>query len=390
MASLWFFNLALKCLNHFAWPLIALGYPLCASVQAIESDAYRETRNLISYWILLTLIYLFEYAFMRLLQWFQFWPYIKLVIIIWLIVPDFGRASHVYNTLVRSYISINSQVVICRLNNWKKFFVKKDNFLLHAERYIKENGIEALEKLLASQNTTCKSDEGTNAIGAPDDKEMQQNTTSKPNAEGTIANRTTDIKGMQQTIGKKLQPEDNKIKDLEVIEKKEIPAEKQDIPVMPKPVPSQNTSSPSIESKGKTGKDTTGGELPQSSTHREVQKEWTCALCQVKTCSEKTLDEHLHGKKHRNAYEALKAKNLKIDQSKGELKQKNIINEPNSKAKKVEGTEKNSMKGIPKKPFGMNPFEVRCEVCNIYCPGQVAMIAHLKGKKHLDNIKNLS
>ncbi|RDX86183.1 HVA22-like protein a, partial [Mucuna pruriens] len=49
-------------------PLLALGYPLCASVQAIETDSYKETRDLISYWILLSLIYLFEYAFSRLLQ----------------------------------------------------------------------------------------------------------------------------------------------------------------------------------------------------------------------------------------------------------------------------------------------------------------------------------
>ncbi|KAL2344450.1 hypothetical protein Fmac_005735 [Flemingia macrophylla] len=36
---------------------------ICASVQAIKTDSYKETRDLISYWILLSLIYLFEYAF---------------------------------------------------------------------------------------------------------------------------------------------------------------------------------------------------------------------------------------------------------------------------------------------------------------------------------------
>jgi hypothetical protein len=41
----------------------------CASVQAIETDSYEETKHLISYWILLSLIYLFEYAFMSLLPW---------------------------------------------------------------------------------------------------------------------------------------------------------------------------------------------------------------------------------------------------------------------------------------------------------------------------------
>ncbi|RHN62648.1 hypothetical protein MtrunA17_Chr4g0049691 [Medicago truncatula] len=113
MASSWLLKLAFKCIHHFAWyanafPFFLLHLPshyelhanqrypsfisfyfighlllwciLCkffidlgclvfASVLAIETDSYAETTDLISYWILLSLIYLFEYAFMRLLQW---------------------------------------------------------------------------------------------------------------------------------------------------------------------------------------------------------------------------------------------------------------------------------------------------------------------------------
>lgn len=82
---------------------------------------------------------------------FQFWPYIKLMIIFCLVTPDFGRASYAYNNLIRTCISLNPQAIICRLNNWRKFFVKKDDFLLHVERYLNENGTEALEKLIASK-----------------------------------------------------------------------------------------------------------------------------------------------------------------------------------------------------------------------------------------------
>lgn len=101
---------------------------------------------------------------------------------------------------------------------------------------------------------------------------------------------------------------------------------------MPNLAPSQNTSSAIVETKGIVGKDTAGGELPQSSAHKEVQKEWTCAVCQVTTSSEKNLNSHLNGRKHKATCEALKAKNqpipqkLKNFQSKEELKQKNIIN----------------------------------------------------------------
>jgi hypothetical protein len=83
---------------------------------------------------------------------FHFWPYIKLMIIFWLIIPDFGRASYVYNNLIRP---MKLKIVTWRLNNyWRKCFAEKDDFLMHAERYMKENGTEALEKLLASKVIT--------------------------------------------------------------------------------------------------------------------------------------------------------------------------------------------------------------------------------------------
>ncbi|XP_061359989.1 uncharacterized protein LOC133304036 isoform X2 [Gastrolobium bilobum] len=370
MASLWFLKLALKCVDHFAWPLLALGYPLCASVQAIETDSHAETRDLISYWILLSLIYLFEYAFLRLLQWFQFWPYLKLMIIFWLIIPDFGRASYVYNNLFGS------------------------------QRYIKENGIEALEKLIA--------DKANGKALQTEHKDIKDSTTNKLDVEETNVIRTTYMKEMQQTNGKKLQTEHKDIKDLEVIEKKEIPTGKQDIPVMPNLAPSQNASSTMMETKGiATGKDSAGGELLQSSTHKEVQKEWTCAVCLVTTTSEKTLNFHLHGKKHRATCEALKAKNqpvpqkMKTDQSKKESKQKNINNQLNSKTTNGESTVNNGLKGKTVmhhskvqeqqknvgEPVRMNHSILRCEVCNVNCTSELDMASHLKGRKHMAQIK---
>jgi len=72
------------------------------------------------------------------------------MIILWLILPDFERASYAYNNIIRKCFS-NPQAAIRSLNNWRKFFVKKDNFLLHAEKYVEENGAEALMKLIASK-----------------------------------------------------------------------------------------------------------------------------------------------------------------------------------------------------------------------------------------------
>jgi hypothetical protein len=80
--------------------------------------------------------------------------YIKLLFIFWLTMPDFGRASYVYNNLIHA---MKLQIVTWRLNNyWRKWFFDKDNFLMHAERYMNENGTEALEKLIASKVIIAK------------------------------------------------------------------------------------------------------------------------------------------------------------------------------------------------------------------------------------------
>ncbi|XP_045819318.1 zinc finger protein 385D-like isoform X2 [Trifolium pratense] len=330
MAFSLFLNLTFKCLHHFAWPFLALLYPMCASVQAIETDSYEETKHLISYWILLSLIYLFEYALISLIPWFQPWLYIKLMIVFWLTIPDFGRASYVYNNLIRSMKP--------KIDTWRKCFVEEENFLMHVEKYMKENGSEALEKLIASKNTMHRPDaEVTNEIIDNDNKEMLK------------------------TNGERLQSENKDIKDLVAIEKKEIPATKQrtyaDI------VASQTTSSTIVETKEIAGRDTAGGEHPQSSsTLKEVQREWTCALCLVTSSSEKDLNSHLNGRRHRKACEAA---GLKV-------------------AKKLPATQKN----VLPEPFRMINSKLICKVCNVMLPSEEYMASHIKGWKHLSNMKS--
>ncbi|XP_027917996.1 uncharacterized protein T19C3.4-like isoform X1 [Vigna unguiculata] len=266
MSYFWFLKLIVKCLDHCAWPVLALGYPLCASVQAIETNSYRETKDLISYWILLSLIYILEYVFSGPLEWNPFWPYTKLMIIFWLVVPDFGRASYAYNNIIRTCLS-NPEAIIRSFNNWRKSFVKKDNFLVHAERYLEEYGTEALMKLIASK-----------------------------------------------TNGEEIQTEHKATKDSEVIVKKEIPTDIQVkyVPVVRELEQSENGSASMLETVGTAAMK----EVGESSTQKEVkvQKEWTCALCHVTTSSEKTLNSHLQGSKHLAMLIGLKTKNQPVSQ----------------------------------------------------------------------------
>ena len=79
-----------------------------------------------------------------------FWPYIKLMVICWLVIPQFDGSYYVYQHLVHPCLSMDSQVVMNWLfNESKKKFHSRETFLVSADQYTKENGPEALEKLLA-------------------------------------------------------------------------------------------------------------------------------------------------------------------------------------------------------------------------------------------------
>ncbi|KAI8027751.1 HVA22-like protein a [Camellia lanceoleosa] len=145
-----FLKLGLKCFFDFlAWPLFALVCPLYASVWAIESNSNSDMRNLVAYWIVFSLISLFELAFVKLIEWLPFWPYMKLMAICWLGIPNFNGACYVYECLIRSCLSVNLQGVIERFIKHKDDLpLNAESFLAVAERYVKENGSEELEKLI--------------------------------------------------------------------------------------------------------------------------------------------------------------------------------------------------------------------------------------------------
>ncbi|KAL3614163.1 hypothetical protein CASFOL_042237 [Castilleja foliolosa] len=77
----------------FFRPVIALGFPLFASIRAIETGSLFHMRKLVTYWILFSLISLFEYAFVKIIEWIPFWSCIKLVVIFWLVIPHFHGLS---------------------------------------------------------------------------------------------------------------------------------------------------------------------------------------------------------------------------------------------------------------------------------------------------------
>lgn len=76
------------------------------------------------------------------------------MIVCWLVIPYFDGAFYIYNHLIRPCLSVDPQIVIDWFNKRKEFSYVKVYILAEMERYVKENGPEALEKILASKVNT--------------------------------------------------------------------------------------------------------------------------------------------------------------------------------------------------------------------------------------------
>ena len=78
------------------------------------------------------------------------WPYIKLTIVCWMMIPHFDGAFYVYNHFVHPCLYMDVQTIINWFKKQQQFFLE-DNFLVEADKYVKAHGPEALEKLIASE-----------------------------------------------------------------------------------------------------------------------------------------------------------------------------------------------------------------------------------------------
>lgn len=142
---------------------------------------------------------------------------------------------------------------------------------------------------------------------------------------------------------------------------------------------------------------------------KNVQSEWTCAVCQLTTKSEAALNSHLQGKKHRSKCENLKT-NAQTKMSNSEetktTSRQTLNDSKKSAAAKAnlknsvpgERTEKlnwQQMQGVgkPKQKKALVQKQQQqpkygCSICNITCPGHIDLACHRKGKKHLQNLQS--
>ncbi|KAK6128220.1 hypothetical protein DH2020_038024 [Rehmannia glutinosa] len=120
-----------------------------ASIRAIETKSHVDDQQWLTYWVLYSMITLFELTFAKIIEWLPFWSYAKLIFTCWLVIPYFSGAAYVYEHVVRPYLVTRQKTVnIWYVPNKKDAFSKLDDIITAAEKYIQENGPEAFEKII--------------------------------------------------------------------------------------------------------------------------------------------------------------------------------------------------------------------------------------------------
>ncbi|KAF5459750.1 hypothetical protein F2P56_019671 [Juglans regia] len=143
-----FFQVLLNNFDVLAWPVVSLVYPLYASIRAIETKSPVDDQQWLTYWVLYSMITLFELTFAKVIEWIPIWAYAKLILTCWLVIPYFSGAAYVYEHYVRPFFVNQQTINIWYVPRKKDIFSKPNDILTAAEQYIAENGTEAFQKMI--------------------------------------------------------------------------------------------------------------------------------------------------------------------------------------------------------------------------------------------------
>ncbi|XP_077229462.1 HVA22-like protein f [Tasmannia lanceolata] len=144
-------------LDALIGPGVMLLYPLYASMRAIESPSTLDDQQWLTYWVLYSLITLFELSSWKVLAWLPIWPYMKLVFCLWLMLPIFNGAAYIHENFVRKYIKNVDQVSSNYPEKQRKvLLMMTPNSRKLVERYISEYGSEAFERVVKAAEKEAK------------------------------------------------------------------------------------------------------------------------------------------------------------------------------------------------------------------------------------------
>ncbi|KAF3794516.1 HVA22-like protein f [Nymphaea thermarum] len=145
-------------LDAFLGPLVMLIYPLYSSIRAIESPSALDDQQWLTYWVLYSLIALFELSFWKFLVWFPLWPYMKLLVSLWLVLPVFNGAAYIYENVVRKQLKIVDRLGSSTITDEQRkvLHMMSLDARRSVERYIDEYGPEAFERVLKAAEKEAK------------------------------------------------------------------------------------------------------------------------------------------------------------------------------------------------------------------------------------------
>ncbi|KAL2340784.1 hypothetical protein Fmac_008724 [Flemingia macrophylla] len=152
-----FLKVVLKNFDVLAGPVVSLAYPLYASVRAIESKSTVDDQQWLTYWVLYSLMTLFELTFAKVLEWLPIWPYAKLILNCWLVIPYFSGAAYVYEHYVRPFFVNPQNINIWYVPSKKDSMGNREDMLAAVEKYIEEHGTEEFENLINKAGKSKKS-----------------------------------------------------------------------------------------------------------------------------------------------------------------------------------------------------------------------------------------
>ncbi|KAJ1423619.1 TB2/DP1/HVA22-related protein [Sesbania bispinosa] len=142
-----------KNFDVLALPLVTLVYPLYASIKAIETRSITDDQQWLTYWVLYSLITLFELTFAKVLEASNL-ALCQVDTELLVGSSHFNGAAHVYRHYVRPfYMNPQMPQIPGASQIWyvprKNIFSKQDDVLTAAERYMEEHGTEAFERLIS-------------------------------------------------------------------------------------------------------------------------------------------------------------------------------------------------------------------------------------------------
>ena len=90
---------------------ITVLYPAVHSIRAIESPEEDDDKVWLTYWMVFGVLNVLE-TFVPFIFWFiPYWGWLRLVLFVWLLTPQFKGAETVYNTAVKPLLAANKQLI---------------------------------------------------------------------------------------------------------------------------------------------------------------------------------------------------------------------------------------------------------------------------------------